>query len=82
MALKVSLLLDGQVDSAEVKQALDELAADAQLRDRYTLYGLAGDALRGNSTPDDGFSRRIFERMRKEGVRIEPGFDPLEDQEA
>jgi hypothetical protein len=52
------------------------------LRDRYTLYGLAGDALRGNSTPDDGFSQRIFERMRNEGARIEPGFDPLKDEEA
>ena len=42
------------------------------------LYGLAGDALRG-STPDDGFSIRIFERMKREGVKIEPGYDPLED---
>jgi negative regulator of sigma E activity len=82
MALKVSLLLDGQLEAAEVRQALDELAADARLRDRYTLYGLAGDALRGNSTPDDGFSQRIFERMRNEGARIEPGFDPLKDEEA
>jgi len=39
----------------------------------------AGDALRGNSTPDDGFSIRIFERMKREGVKIEPGYDPLED---
>ena len=79
MALKVSLLLDGQLEPAEVKPALDELAADAGLRDRYTLYGLAGDALRGNPTPDDGFSIRIFERMKREGVNIEPGFDPLKD---
>jgi negative regulator of sigma E activity len=79
MSLKVSLLLDGQLEPAEVKPALEELAADAALRDRYTLYGLAGDALRGNPTPDDGFSIRIFERMTREAVRIEPGFDPLKD---
>jgi len=79
MSLKVSLLLDGQLEPAEVKPALDELAADAALRDRYTLYGLAGDALRGNPTPDDGFSIRIFERMNREAVKIEPGFDPLKD---
>ena len=79
MSLKVSLLLDGQLDAAEVKAALEELS-DAALRDRYTLYGLAGDVLRGNSTPDDGFSQRIFERMRKEGARIEPGYDPLKDE--
>ena len=81
MSLKVSLLLDDQLAPEEVKPALDEVAADASLRDRYTLYGLTGDALRGNSTPDDGFSRRIFERMQREGVRIEPGFDPLKDEE-
>ena len=80
MSLKVSLLLDGQLDAAEVKPALEELAADAALRDRYTLYGLTGDVLRGNSTPDDGFSQRIFERMRREGVRIEPDYDPLKDE--
>ena len=79
MSLKVSLLLDGQLDAEEVKPALDQVGGDPALRDRYTLYGLAGDALRGNSTPDDGFSLRIFERMRREGVRIEPGFDPLKD---
>jgi negative regulator of sigma E activity len=79
MSLKVSLLLDGQLEPAEVKPALEELAADAALRDCYTLYGLAGDALRANPTPDDGFSIRIFERMRREAVKIEPGFDPLED---
>jgi negative regulator of sigma E activity len=79
MSLKVSLLLDGQLEPAEVKPALDELVADAALRDRYTLYGLAGDALRGNPTPDDGFSIRIFERMKREAVKMEPGFDPLKD---
>lgn len=79
MSLRVSLLLDGELEAAEVKPALDEVAADARLRDRYTLYGLAGDALRGNSTPDDGFSIRIFERMKREGVKIEPGYEPLED---
>lgn len=77
MSLKVSLLLDSQLAQGEVKAALEETAADARLRDRYTIYGLVGDALRGNSTPDDGFSKRIFERMRREGAKIEKQFDPL-----
>ena len=81
MSLRVSLLLDGELEAAEVKPALDELATDARLRDRYTLYGLAGDALRGNPTPDDGFSIRIFERMRREAVTIEPGYDPLKEDD-
>jgi negative regulator of sigma E activity len=77
VTLEVSLLLDGELPPQEGAPALARVAADAALRDRFTLYGLAGDALRGNGTPDDGFSRRIFERMRREGAKIEPGFDPL-----
>jgi hypothetical protein len=79
MSLKVSLLLDSQLAPGKVKPALDQIVADPRLRDRYTVYGLVGDVLRGNSTPDDGFSTRIFERMRRERVRIEKDFDPLKD---
>ena len=59
---------------------LAETASHAALRDRYTIYGLIGDVLRGNSTPDDAYSARIFERMKREGARIEPGFDLLRDE--
>ena len=79
MSLKVSQLLDGQLEPAEVEPALQELGADPDPRDRYTVYGLVGDALRGNPTPDDGFSIRLFERMKREAAEIEAGFDPLKD---
>ena len=79
MTIDVSKLLDGQLESDEVRPALDQVVSQAILRDRYTVYALVGDVLRGNSTPDDGFSVRIFERMRSEQARIEPGYDPLED---
>lgn len=81
MSLKVSLLLDGQLAADEVRGALEEAAGDPGLRDRFTVYRLLGDALRGNSTPDDGYSQRIFDRMRREGSRIEPGYDPLAHSE-
>jgi negative regulator of sigma E activity len=81
MSLKVALLLDGQLPPGETQPALDETVADAALRDRFTLYRLVGDVLRGNSTPDDGYSARIFERMRREGSRIEAGYDPLATDE-
>jgi negative regulator of sigma E activity len=77
VTLEVSLLLDGELAPGEIAPALARVAAAPALRDRFTLYGLAGDALRGNGTPDDGFSRRIFERLQREGAVIEPGFDPL-----
>jgi negative regulator of sigma E activity len=81
MSLNVSLLLDGQLAAEEVKAALDEAVADPLLRDRYTVYGLVGDVLRGNSTPDDGYSERIFERMRREKAQVERGYDPLSDRD-
>jgi negative regulator of sigma E activity len=77
MSFNASQLLDGQLEDALVKPVLDEVAADGASRDRYTVYGLIGDTLRGNSTPDDGFTRRILERIKREGARIEPDYDPL-----
>lgn len=79
MTQKVSELLNGQLAGEEVGRALEEVAAAAELRDRFTLYNLIGDVLRGNSTPDDGYTKRIMERMQREGVRIEQDFDPLKD---
>lgn len=77
MSEKISLLLDGQMDPAEVRSALGELAVDPAARDRLTIYNLLGDVLRGNSTPDDGYTLRLLERLRAAGTRIEPGYDPL-----
>ncbi len=77
MSLKVSELLDGQFASAELAPVLKDVVSDPGSRDRFTIYGLIGDSLRGNSTPDDGFSLRILQRMRERAVRIDPAFDPL-----
>jgi negative regulator of sigma E activity len=80
MSKKVSELLDGQLDARETGEVLKDLARDRELRDNFTVYGLIGDALRGNSTPDDGYSKRIFERIQREGVEPTDDFDPLEDE--
>ncbi|MEO8627629.1 MAG: RseA family anti-sigma factor [Betaproteobacteria bacterium] len=79
MSRKVSELLNGQIDIAELQSALNEVAADVVLRDRYTVYQLVGDVLRGNSTPDDGYSLRILDKLREQNAQIEPGYDPLKD---
>jgi negative regulator of sigma E activity len=80
MSLEISLLLDGELTLDESPGVLTLAAADQALRDRYTLYGLVGDTLRGNSTPDDGYTLGILERLRKVPAQIEPGFDPLRDE--
>ena len=77
MSQKVSLLLDSQLDTEDVARVLKELGADDVLRDRFTIYGLIGDAMRGVNVLDDGFSKRIFARLRREGVKMEDRYDPL-----
>lgn len=77
MSQKVSLLLDSQLDADDVAQVLNDLGTDDALRDRFSIYGLVGDAMRGVNVPDDGFSTRIFARLRREGVKVEDGYDPL-----
>ena len=79
MSLKVSQLLDGQLSTQETQSVLAELAANPAERDRFTVYALIGDVLRGNPTPDDAYTHRILERLRREGASIELGFDPLRD---
>ena len=79
MSLKVSQLLDGQLSTEETQSVLAELAANPAERDRFTVYALIGDVLRGNPTPDDAYTHRILERLRREGASIELGFDPLRD---
>ena len=77
MSQKVSLLLDSQLDTEDVAHVLEDLGKDDVLRDRFTVYALVGDAMRGVNVPDDGFSKRIFARLRREGVKMEDAFDPL-----
>ena len=79
MSLKVSQLLDGQLSTQDTQSVLTDLAANPAERDRFTVYALIGDVLRSNPTPDDAYTHRILERLRREGARIEPGFDPLRD---
>ena len=77
MSQDVSLLIDGQLQGDDAARLLNELGSNDALRDRFTLYVLAGDAMRGVNVLDDGFSKRIFERLRSEGVKVEEGYDPL-----
>ena len=77
MSQDVSLLIDGQLQGDDAARLLNELGSNDALRDRFTLYVLAGDGMRGVNVLDDGFSKRIFERLRSEGVKVEEGYDPL-----
>ena len=60
------------------ENSTDEVAVhDALTRVGQLADVWVGDALRGNATPDDGFTQRLLERMRREGIRRDDSYDPL-----
>jgi negative regulator of sigma E activity len=74
----LSRLHDEDLPLEEARALVARTANDPAARDRWTRYQLIGDVIRGNTTPDDGFTQRILVRL--EGVSPEPGYDPLADQ--
>lgn len=78
MTEALSRLHDEDLPLDEARALVARTATDPHARDRWTRYQLIGDVIRGNTTPDDGFTRRILVRL--EGVVPEQGYDPLADQ--
>jgi negative regulator of sigma E activity len=74
---KLSLLMDSEVEENEVSPLLDLLKNHPDARDQWTMMQMIGDATRGLVFADDGFSNRIFEKLKN--VEIEPSYDPLAD---
>ncbi len=74
---RMSRLHDGDLDLVATRELLRDVGGDVAARDRWTRYQLAGDVIRGNITPDDGFTLRILARLAT--VEQQPGYDPLAD---
>jgi negative regulator of sigma E activity len=74
---KLSLLMDGEIETSEVTSLLNLLNNNADARDQWTVMHMMGDATRGLVVADDGFSIRIFEKL--EHIQIDPFYDPLAD---
>jgi negative regulator of sigma E activity len=70
---KLSDYMDG--DLLLAPQVIDTLRNNREAREAWTIFHLVGDVVRGLTTPDDGFSKRIFAALEK--VQIEPDYDPL-----
>jgi negative regulator of sigma E activity len=65
----LSRLLDGDLDVNDARSVVANFDGreSSTARDTWTRYALIGDALRGNPTPDDGFTARILARLRSHG---------------
>jgi negative regulator of sigma E activity len=71
----LSLLMDGEIEANEVAASLNLLKSNADARDQWTVMQMVGDAVRGLVVADDGFSIRIFEKLKN--VPIDSDYDPL-----
>jgi negative regulator of sigma E activity len=74
---KLSLLMDSEVETSEISSLLDLLKNNPDARDQWTAMQMIGDATRGLVVADDGFSMRIFDKLKS--ILIDPNYDPLAD---
>ena len=77
MKEKISAYIDSELATVEVDTVVDSLRHEPNARDDWFLYHLTGDAMRGQSEMDDGFSKGIIEKLKT--VKIDPSYDPLDD---
>ena len=77
MKEKISAYIDSELAAEEIDPIVESLRHEPNARDDWFLYHLAGDAMRGHSTMDDGFSKGIIEKLKT--VEIDPSYDPLDD---
>ena len=74
---KISAYIDSELATVEVDTVVDSLRHEPNARDDWFLYHLTGDAMRGQSEMDDGFSKGIIAKLKT--VKIDPSYDPLDD---
>ena len=67
---QLSRLIDADLESDTLDTTLRALDIDSNAREAVSVYQVIGDALRGRSVEDDGYSQRIFAALAK--VRIDP----------
>ncbi len=72
--LKLSALMDGELDAPAMESALDELLADEQLRQTWGRYHLVRDAMREGlmATQQDDLSARVRQALEDEAPASAP----------
>jgi sigma-E factor negative regulatory protein RseA len=67
---KISALMDGELQDAEMDRSLGRLKSDADLRRAWDTYHLIGDTLRGHISP--GLAARVSQRLVAEPTVLAP----------
>lgn len=68
---KISAMIDGELDAAELAQVLDAIRGDSRLRELYGRYCLAQAGLHNELGPD--IAERVRIRLEAEPTVIAPG---------
>lgn len=69
---RLSALMDGELDAAEVAQVLNDLRGNDEYRRQWQAYHLAGDALRGTTHLHVDVGLRVMDALVDEPVVLAP----------
>jgi sigma-E factor negative regulatory protein RseA len=69
---KISALMDGELDGAELDRQFARLKEDPALLERWDAFHLIGDAMCGNRMLSKGFERSVARRLAAEPTVVAP----------
>lgn len=69
---RISALMDGELDEREAGRELERLRQDGPLRERWDIFHVIGDAVRGDNPLSADFVRRVSESLRQEPTVLAP----------
>ncbi len=68
----LSELMDGELSHSARAQATSDLCHDAQARERWALYHMVGDAMRGTPGLSPAFNEKLSARLSQEPTVLAP----------
>ena len=69
---RISQLMDGELGAQSARGELNRLRQDQALRERWDVFHLIGDTLRGEGTMLPGFGDRFAQRLTQEPTVLAP----------
>ncbi|MDY0012427.1 MAG: sigma-E factor negative regulatory protein [Rhodocyclaceae bacterium] len=72
MTEKLSALFDGAADEAALPPTLESLKRDVRMREKWGMYCLIGDAIRGEHQGEADLTARVMARLELEPTVLSP----------
>lgn len=76
--IKISMLLDGELESQEALKILTKMKSEPELRAKWARYNAVSSAFKAKPVvvPDTGFFDRVADALDKEPIVLSPGNIP------